>query len=136
MDSYKDKEIKKILRFSKLKHKETYTAHEIEKELKLCENIKDSTIKDKEIEWQEISEFWQNQMIELLRQAEIDKAKLVRHYREIVIKKRDDEIQELKETIKRMIKTEKEQKSKIIGLSRKVIKLNREIENLKGAENA
>ena len=141
MDNYKEKEIQKILRFSKLKHEDSYTSNDIKRVLKSCENIENkdnSTNKDKQKEWQEvseISEFWQNQMIELLRKAESDHAELVRFYRKVVIKKRDDEIQELKEEIKKMIKIEQEQKSKIIGQNRKIIKLNRELESLKRTKN-
>lgn len=141
MDNYKEKEIQKILRFSKLKHEDSYTSNDIKRVLKSCENIENkdnSTNKDKQKEWQEvseISEFWQNQMIELLRKAESDHAELVRFYRKVVIKKRDDEIQELKEKIKKMIKIEQEQKSKIIGQNRKIIKLNRELESLKRTKN-
>lgn len=141
MSNYKEKEIQKILRFSKLKHENSYTSNDIERVLKSCENIENknnSINKDKQKEWQEvseISEFWQNQMIELLKKAENDHAELVRFYRQVVIKKRDDEIQKLKEKIKRMIKIEQEQKTKIIGQNRKIIKLNRELESLKGTKN-
>ncbi|EEO23821.1 MULTISPECIES: hypothetical protein [Helicobacter] len=141
MSNYKEKEIQKILRFSKLKHEDSYTSNDIKRVLKSCENIENknnSINKDKELEWQEvseISEFWQNQMIELLKKAENDHAELVRFYRQVVIKKRDDEIQELKEKIKKMIKIEQEQKTKIIGQNRKIIKLNRELESLKRTKN-
>lgn len=140
MSNYKEKEIQKILRFSKLKHENSYTSNDIERVLKSCENIENkdnSTNKDKEIEWQEvseISEFWQNQMIELLRKTENDRTELIKYYKQI-IRTRDYKIQIIEENLRKISKEISEKESKIIGQNRKITKLNRELESLKGTKN-
>lgn len=140
MSNYKEKEIQKILRFSKLKHKNSYKSNDIERVLKSCENIENkdnSTNKDKEIEWQEvseISEFWQNQMIELLRKTENDRTELIKYYKQI-IRTRDYKIQIIEENLRKISKEISEKESKIIGQNRKIIKLNRELESLKETKN-
>lgn len=130
-NSKKTKEIKKILRYLNLKDR---TAQKIKDELVFCEIIKDSTNKDKEIEWQEISEFWQNQVIELQQQAENDRTELIKYYKQI-IRTRDYKIQIIEENLRKISKEISEKESKIIGQNRKIIKLNREIESLKGTKN-
>lgn len=130
-NSKKTKEIKKILRYLNLKDR---TAQKIKDELVFCEIIKDSTNKDKEIEWQEISEFWQNQVIELQQQAENDRTELIKYYKQI-IRTRDYKIQIIEENLRKISKEISEKESKIIGQNRKIIKLNRELESLKGTKN-